>query len=190
MSVTEEPTAPTTVAPAPPRPTYQETWAQNEKMRHVPTIGWMIHKLDSDLRRRIEKLLPAYADLPHDDPRRPPLEQELRGLCRALDRLADVARRPRGPAHPPADLVNRISWAISHTIQNLNAADVDTFGRRYPFQTFERSNAEPLWAAMLSVIEHVHRLIPMVRPIDPDIDEKMYEGLVTLAQPLPTQPMA
>ena len=179
------------VIEAPPqRQTWHEAWPQNEKMRHIPSIGWMIHKLDGDLRRRIERLLAPYAELPHDDPRHAPLEQELRLLCRSLDRVADVARRPRGPSHPPAELANRISWALSHAISNLNAADVDTFGRRYPFQTFERSNAEPLWAAMLAVIEHVRRLVPLVRSIDPDIDERMYEGLVVLAQPLPTQPMA
>ena len=159
-------------------------------MRHVPAVGWMAQKLDGDLRQRIEKLHAVYATLPAADPRHGTIEQALRALCRVIDRVADIAKRPRGNAHPPADLANRLSWAVSHAVNNLKEADVDTFGRRFPFHTFERSNAEPLWAAMLSVIDHVHRLVPLIREIDPTIDERLYEGLVTLNEPLRREPMA
>jgi hypothetical protein len=168
----------------------QETWSQNERMRHIPSIAWMIQKLDGDLRHRIEKLHAAYAALPGNDPRHAPIEHEFRALCRAVDRVADVARRHRGNNHPPADIAHRISWGISHAVTNLKEADADTFGRRFPFQTFERSNAEPLWAAMLSVIDHVQRLVPRIREIDPQIDERLYEGLVTLNEPLRRDPIA
>lgn len=171
-------------------PAIQEAWPHNERMRHIPSISWMIQKLDGDLRHRIDKLHAAYASLPANDPRHAPIEHELRALCRAIDRVADIARRPRGNNHPPADLAHRISWGISHAVTNLREADVDTFGRRFPFQTFERSNAEPLWAAMLSVISHVQRLVPLIREIDPQIDERMYEGLVTLNEPLRREPIA
>lgn len=167
-----------------------ETWSHNERMRHIPPISWMVQKLDGDLRHRIEKLHAVYATLPASDPRHAPLEHELRALCRAIDRVADIAKRPRGNNHPPTDLANRVSWGISHAVTNLKEADSDAFGRRFPFQTFERSNAEPLWAAMLSVIEHVHRLVPLVREIDPNIDERLYEGLVVLNEPLRREPMA
>ena len=168
----------------------QEAWSGNERMRHIPSIAWMIAKIDGDLRHRIEKLFAVYVALPANDPRHAPLEHEFRALCKAVDRVADVARRPRGNNHPPADLPHRVSWSISHAVTNLKEGDVDTFGRRFPFQTFERSNAEPLWAAMLNVIEHVHRLIPRVREIDPGIDERLYEGLVVLGEPLRREPMA
>lgn len=170
--------------------TSQETWSRNERMRHIPGAEWMIQKLDGDLRQRVEKLHAAYAALPANDPRHAPIEQHLRALCRAVDRVADVARRPRGNAHPPGDLANRISWSISHAVTNLRELDQETFGRRFPFQTFERSSAEPLWGAMLAVIEQVHRLVPLVREIDPQIDERLYEGLVTLATPWRAEPMA
>ena len=179
--------------PAPPPPAHhelQEQWRQNERMRHIPTIAAMIQKLDGDLRHRIEKLVAVYAALPGHDPRHSALEHELRALCRCIDRVADVAKRHRGNAHPPAELGHRISWAISHAVTNLKEADVDTFGRRFPIQTFERSNAEPLWAAMLSVIEHVHRLTAAIRAIDPGIDERLYEGLVVLNEPLRREPIA
>lgn len=189
-----EPTTPdesSAEAPAHPTPApLLETWSGNEKMRHIPSAAWMIQKLDVDLRRKIDHLHNVYASLPHDDPRHAPLEQELRALCRAIDRVADVARRPKGHPHPPAELGNRLGWGLSHAVQNLHLADSDTFGRRLPFQTFERSNGEPLHAAMLTVIDHVHRLQDLVRTIDPNIDERLYEGLVELKEPLRREPIA
>ncbi len=167
-----------------------ETHAHNERMRHIPTLDWMARKLDGDLRRRVEKLWLPYSDLAASDPRHPALEAEFRALCRSLDRVADVARRHHGRQHPPNDLGSKMQWAIAHAVQSLHAADADTFGRRFPYQTFERSNAEPLWAAMLSVIQHVQKLTELVRAIDPEIDERLYEDLVQLREPLRREPMA
>jgi hypothetical protein len=79
---------------------------------------------------------------------------------------------------------------MSHAIASLTSADADLFGRRLPFQTFERSNAEPLWSAVLAAIQHVHRLIEMIRSVEPDIDERMYEGLVKLNEPMRREPIA
>ena len=168
-----------------------ETWSQNERMRHVPTAAWIIQKLDGDLRRRIETLWRPYASLSHEDERHAPLEQDFRALCKALDHLADVARRHRGqPHHPPHDLGQRITWAVNHAVSNLQAMDADLYGRRLPFQTFERSNGEPLYGALLTVIERVHRITEQVREIDRGVDEQLYEGLVQLIEPLRSEPIA
>lgn len=169
---------------------YLEQWSANEVMRHIPTLAWMSQKLDHDLRRRIEKLWLPYSDLAASDPRHPALEAEFRGLCRSLERVAIVAVRHRGAMHPPNDLGSKIGWLISHAVQCLNTAEAETFGRRLPFQTFERSNAEPLWAAMLSTIQHVQKLAELTREIEPEIDEKLFEGLVNLREPLRREPMA
>ena len=172
-------------------PTLLETWPHNERMRHIPSVSWMIQKLDGDLRRRIDLLWSAYANVASDDPLHAICEKELRALVRCLDRVATVARRSHANhQHPPAELGARLQWSVSHTVSILNGVDGETFGRRYPFQTFERSNAEPLWAAMLAVIEHVHRLTELARTVDRGIDERMYEGLVTLQTPLDARPMA
>jgi hypothetical protein len=188
MLATQEPGSPTTERTT--QPNVLEQWSENERMRHIPSLSWMAQKLDSDIRSRLEKLWLPYSDLPASDPRHPRLEAEFRAVCRALDRVNDVARRHRGNAHPPNDLGSRIGWAVSQATASLNAADAETFGRRLPFQTFERSNAEPLWAAMLSVIQHVQAVTELVRAIDSGIDERMYEGLVQLNEPLRRDPIA
>jgi hypothetical protein len=173
-----------------PRSSLLETHAQNERMRHVPTIQWIVQKLDGDVRHRVEKLWLPYADLPASDPRHPAIEAAFRALCKSLDRVADVAKRHRHHPHPPNDLSSRMGWAISQAVTALNSADAETFGRRFPFQTFERSNAEPLWAAVLAVLQRLQRVIELVRGIDPEIDERLYEGLVKLEQPLRREPIA
>lgn len=187
MLATEEQTA--SANEPSPRPSQLEQWSQNERMRHIPPVGWIIEKLEGDVRRKLEKLLLPWSDLPASDPRHGAIDNELRALCRALDRVADVAwRNHRG--HAPNDLAGKVRWSLEHAVQNLSATDAETFGRRYPFQTFERSNAEPLWGAMLSVLDHLQRVVPLIREIEPDIDERMYEGLVNLIEPLRREPMA
>lgn len=176
--------------PTTPHSTSHETWSHNERMRHIPLLSWMIQKLDVDVRRRFDALFPPFASLDSSDPRHAPLEAELRAFCRSLDRVAEVAKRSRGQSHPPTEIGARIHWALNHAIGNLNAVDPETFGKRFPFQTFERSNAEPLNAAMLAAIHHLQRLQDLVRPIDPTIDEKIYADLVTLSEPLRSDPMA
>lgn len=166
-----------------------EHWPENERMRHVPSLQWIIQKLDQDVRRRLEKLLVPYSDVASADPRHAPLESELRALCRSLDRVADVARRGRN-GHAPNEISARVRWTLDHAVQNLTAADAETFGRRFPFHTFERSNAEPLWGAVLGVLQHLQNLVPLIREIEPDIDERMYEGLVNLIEPLRREPIA
>ncbi|HEV7240387.1 MAG TPA: hypothetical protein VGQ36_14195 [Thermoanaerobaculia bacterium] len=187
MLATEEPTAPSQ-DPA-PRPSLLEQWPQNERMRHIPPIPWIIQKLDHDVRRRIERLLVPYSDVASNDLRHGALDVELRALCRSLDRVAFVSGRGRH-GHAPNDLPSKVRWSLDHAIGNLSAMDADTFGRRYPMQTFERSNAEPLWGALLGVIQHLQKLVPLIREIEPEIDERMYEGLVNLIEPMRREPIA
>jgi hypothetical protein len=188
MLATEEPET-----PPPAHSTHEAVlvqWKGNERMRHVPSLSWIIEKLDGDIRQRLEKLWLPYSDLAASDPRHPAIEAGFRTLCRALDRVSEIARRHRGNAHPPGDLGSRVGWSVSQAVNNLRAADAETFGRRLPFQTFERSNAEPLWAAVLSVIHHLHALTDLVREIDRGIDERLYENLVQLKEPLRRDPIA
>jgi hypothetical protein len=166
-----------------------ETWARNEPMRHVPSAEWMAWKVDHDLRRRIEILFEPYAAMTVDDPRRGPVENELRALCRAIDRLSDAGRHTRNN-HPPHDLGDRIAFTLNQSVASLNSLDPHLIGRRFPFQSADRSKAEPLYGALLVVIQHVGRVLTLVRTIDPKVDEHLLDGLVQLETPLRPQPMA
>ena len=163
-----------------------ETWGKNERMRHVPPLGWIIEKLDGDVRRRIDKLILVIGSPPSGDP----ADIELRGLCRAIDRLADAAKFSRGTNHAPAEIGARINWAIQHAIASLNSLDANLFGRRYPYQTLERSKGEYIYGALLVIIDHVRRLSAIARANDPSVDERLLEGLVVLQEPLRQERMA
>lgn len=188
MLATEEPSTPTgdrrTTASS------LENWAQNEPMRHIPSLAWIIQKVDGDVRRRIEKLWTAFADVPFSHPGHAELELEFRALCRNLERIADTARNHHGHPHPPNELGTRVSWTVNDVVAALRSVDAETFGRRFPFHTAERSNSEPLWAAVLATIQQIHQLVELVRVADPTIDEQMYEGLVQLQEPLRREPIA
>lgn len=145
-----------------------ETWGKNERMRHVPRIEWVVEKLDRDLRRRIAILAVAV-------PGNEAIDAELKSLCRAIDRLGDAAKYSRGAAQPPADIAPRLDFAITHAVSCLNSLDPNLSGRRYPYQTFERSKAEMIYGALLVVIYRVHRVTEMVRAVDRSVDEKLNE---------------
>lgn len=170
-----------------------ESWSTNERMRHIPTTGWMLQKVDGDLRRRITLLLAPIATIAADDPRRAPIDAALRSLSRALERLAEVAKQGRaggGGGHAPQEGAPRIQFDLEQAVSCLRNADPDLIGRRYPVQTFERSKAEPLYGAVLMTIFALDQLTSLVRAIDPRIDERLYEPLVTLQQPLDPRPLA
>jgi hypothetical protein len=166
-----------------------EVWGRNEVMRHVPSLEWFVRKLDHDLRHRIETLYPPVAALPHDDARRAAIDEIARALCRAIDRLAETAKHSR-LTQPPNDLGERLTWSLNHAIASLNSLDPSLFGRRCPFHTFERSRTEPVYSGMAAVLWHVRTLTAIVRTIDPDLDARLLDGLVTLEVPLRREPMA
>ena len=137
-----------------------EKWEDNAKMRHIPSLDWMVGKVDTDLRRTINKVFDPFLLLKSDDPRRPRFELELRNLCRTLDHLAEVAKHGRHNGQQ-GDIVHRVEAALNHAVANLRSLDGNLIGRRFPFHTFERSKAEPLYGALLAVLQVVERLVPL-----------------------------
>lgn len=162
----------------------QETWTDNERMRHIPGVEWMVTKIDVDVRKRIGKLLDPFLSLRSDDPRSAAIEGEFRNLCKALDRLADVARHSRHGNGQQSDVAHRVETALEHAVAGLRSLDGNLIGRRFPFQTFERSKAEPLYAALLVVLQVVDRIVPLARDIDRGLDERLMDGLVVLQNPV------
>jgi len=154
-------------------------------MRHIPPIGWISEKLDGDLRRRVEKLCVAL-----EGRMTPEAENELRALCRALDRVADAGKHIRSNGHGPNDALQKVRWSMNHAVSCVRLVDSATFGRRAAFHHFEKSKAEGLYGAFLIVIDRIHRLTDVLRTIDPAIDEHLCEGLVRLTEPLREEPIA
>jgi hypothetical protein len=142
-----------------------ETWGKNERMRHVPSIEWIIDKLDRDLRRRTNVLATTATN--------DAIDAELKAFIRAVDRLADMAKYSRTQGQAPAEIASRLDFTITHAISCLNSLDPNLFGRRYPFQTFERSKAESIYGALLIVIDRTHRLTELVRGVDRTVDERL-----------------
>src|ERR1700720_2959964 len=89
-----------------------ETWGKNERMRHVPSIEWIIEKLDRDLRRRTNVLATTATNNA--------IDAELKALVRAVDRLADMAKHARAPAQAPTEIASRVDFAITHATSCLN----------------------------------------------------------------------
>src|SRR5438045_8834009 len=124
-----------------------ETHAANERMRHVPSLEWIIGKLEGDVRRRVDIVIDLFHSLHHDDVRRADLEGPLRALCRAIERVADAIRHTRNN-HAPQETAAHIIWSIEHTAATLRTLDAELFGRRYPFQTSERSKRDAIYGAL------------------------------------------
>lgn len=181
------PSVPETVPPAHSPVRLTETWGDNPRMRHIPSLEWLIDKLDRDLRERIEIVLAPITDFTPQQ--RATLDDPLKALCISLERLADVARHSRG-SHPPNDLLTHVTWSLNNAVSSVRTIDADLFGRRYPVQTHERSKSEPVYAAVLSVIAHLQALTERVREIDPQVDEKLYATLAKLEEPMRSEPMA
>jgi hypothetical protein len=180
----------TNAAESEPPKSQLEEWHSNERMRHIPRVHWMADKLDGDLRTRIEHACHAIESVSADDPRRAAADDIVRSLCRALERLAEVAKHNRGQLHPPNELSRHIGWSIQHAAASLRSADDDLIGRRFPYHTGERSKGEPLYAAFLTVVDATHKLVDAARAIDPGIDAVLLEGLVRLEAPMRTDPIA
>ena len=115
-----------------------EEHSANEAMRHIPTLAWISDKLDVDLRKRIEKLCAAVESKMNGD-----ADNEIRALCRALDRLADAAKHIRVNGHGPTDALQKVRWSLNHALSCLRLVDAATFGRREPFHHFDKSKSEP-----------------------------------------------
>ena len=175
-------------APAPSKPLL-ETSGKNERMWHIPHAAWIIEKVDGDLRRRVDVVCSSFEQLAATDPARALAEPVLQSLCRAFERLAEVAKHGR-QANGTGDIAARVREAVQHAVTNLRTMDETLFGRRCPFHTFERSKAEPLVGALLAAIDVLHRAIEILRKADASLDERLLDGLVKLDVPLRIDPIA
>lgn len=175
-----EPTEATAEKPA--RAVTLETWSTNERMRHIPAADWMLRRVDSEIRQTVAKILEVWGGVAPDDPRRARFEEHLKSLCRALDRLTGVAKHSR--LNGQGEISQRIETALNHAVESLRSIDAELIGRRFPFHTFERSRAEPLYGALLVVMTTLERALNVARDVDAGLDERLLAGLVVLQNPV------
>jgi hypothetical protein len=161
-----------------------ETRDGNEPMRHVPAASWMARKVETDIRKRVDLLSAVFATVPNNDPRHAAVDAEQKPLCKALERLADAAKPGVRHNNGHHDLRSRIESLLTQSAAALHGLESTAFGRRNPYHAWDRSNAEPVYAAFLAVISHVERCLTLARAIDPGIDERLLEGLVVLQNPV------
>src|SRR5215208_5195973 len=89
-----------------------ENQSTNDRMRHVPPLEWMVQKIDSDVRKRIAKLMSVYTQSAAADPRHATVETELRALCKAIERLSDAVK-PARHNNLPNDLASRMDTLLT-----------------------------------------------------------------------------
>lgn len=161
-----------------------EEWAGNDRMRHIPSLEWMIRKVDVELRRRIDLVRGSLESAQPDGPGRGRLEESLKSVCHALDLLAESARPSRQHHQQGGDLTHKIEAALTNAVAGLRSLDADLIGRRFPYHSFDRSKAEPLYGTLLVALGRVERSLALAREIDPGVNERLLDGLVVLENPV------
>lgn len=161
-----------------------ETTARNPRMRHVPSMEWMIRKLETTLHERIELMISSVQRSVADDSLRQAIDASFHALGRAFEKVCETARPSRGHHGDWNDPVAHVRSTLVGAVAALRSLDPEIFGRREPFHHFERSRSEQLYGTVLSAIAHVDSLLTLVRQVDPSIDERLYAHLVNLSQPL------
>ena len=155
----------------------------DEVMRHVPPVEWTRGKL-SDYEARAGKLLGAVQQFSGSAPREAALrcETELLSLARSVERFTTVAgKSPHTGGHDPKARVER---AFHEAHAALRTADEARLTRRRHYTEVTRSPGELLWAALLVIGDHLTRATVAVSALDPDIYERLLEGLVVKEHPV------
>ena len=160
---------------------------QNETMRHVPPLAFIRQKIGTDYRKQCETLYRS-AHQAGQPSAGQEVESEFRGLARSLDRISDLLRSGRHPnghghQHPSQELHARLDSAFEGAIRALDGVKEDEYGRRAPYQTFERSRWEMIWTAVLRARAQIGRLIDLLEPRDSSLREALLGHLVPAALP-------
>ncbi len=177
-----EPNRPISVSLSQPLPL--ESVETNPKMRHIPSLDWMIQKLERTLHERLEMMFGVIQSHETAETQRAEIQACLRSTGRAFEKVCETIR-PARPHHADShDPIGYVRSTHVAAVAALRSLDVTTFGRREPFHHFDRSNSESIYGAVLSTIVHTDRLVDLVRKLDPSVDERLYAHLVNLTHPI------
>ena len=154
-----------------------------DEMRHVPSLDWIVTKLDYDYRDRIEKIWTALASASDVHPEtKDRIDERMEAIARWLQRITTLARGRRSAHHGESDLRTSITHIGYEAVSAMSALDRNTFRRRTPFHLMESSRAELIWGAFLAIGALLTEVVPFVERVDPDIRMRM---LATHAPPEP-----
>ncbi len=167
-----------------PQPLPLETVETNAKMRHIPSLDWMIEKLERTLHERLELVIGAIQGHDSDPALRMEIQSCLRSTGRAFEKLCETVRPGRSHHADSHDPIAYVRTTHVAAVAALRGLDASIFGRREPFHHFDRSRSECIYGAVLSTMVHTDRIVDLVRKFAPSIDERLYAHLVNLTHPI------
>ncbi|MEO8216032.1 MAG: hypothetical protein ABI718_03010 [Acidobacteriota bacterium] len=149
----------------------REDPAAHTRMRHVPPLSFVMDKIDNDYRRRALLLYDAVFERSGNQASEALdiIAAEFASLCRCIERIGELTRHGRlhhGPHETPRD---RIQRAIEFAMDGLKGTDGENFGRRETIHSFDKSDGETIYAALLVVGFHLRQLTEKAAVFDPDI---------------------
>ena len=150
-----------------------ENRLQNEKMRHVPPIEFMLDRIEGDYARRL-RILAETIEERQDAPERAEAESQTLAACRWMIRAAECATHSKLNAHPSGSLRYVVGEFVRVTVEALHRIDGELFRRRMPFHRFERSEGEAVYLSFTAISFHIQRAVETVSRFDPAIHEKLF----------------
>jgi antitoxin component HigA of HigAB toxin-antitoxin module len=166
-----------------------ENRLQNEKMRHVPSIEFMLDRIEREYARQLRIVAEAIEEA-FDAPERAAAETELLAACRWMIRAAECATHSKLHPHPPAALHNAVAEYVRVTVEALQRIDGELFRRRMPYHRFERSEGEAVYLSFTAISFHLQRAIETVSRFDRAIYEKLFGVGLDRLRPEMLQPIA
>jgi hypothetical protein len=146
-----------------------------DPMRHLPSLGGLIRKVDEGFRRRADLYYQSAFGSAHEDrDLEHEIENKLRNFTRSLARFASTAGRSAGPQEQD-HLRVALETALNESVAALRSIDETRYGRRQPYNRFERSRWERIFSGYLEANCRLEELLPLVERLDADVRMKLME---------------
>jgi hypothetical protein len=161
-----------------------EDTATTDQMRHIPSLETVIRKVDEEFRRQIDLYYQSAFGSAHDDRElEHEIESRLRTFTRSLIRLAAAAGRSITPQERD-HLRVALETALNESVGALRSIDVNLYGRRQPFNRFERSRWERIFSGYLEANCRLAELLPLIEKLDADVRMKLMDQRSPREMPL------
>jgi hypothetical protein len=154
-----------------------------DSMRHLPSLEALIRKVDEGFRRRADLYYQSAFGSAHEDrDLEHEIEAKLRNFTRSLARFAAVAGRQASPQEQD-HLRVALEKALNESVAALRSIDETRYGRRQPYNRFERSRWERIFSNYLEANCRLEELLPLVERLDADVRMKLLDLRAPAAMP-------